>query len=337
MTASTRPSAPVEVACDESGSEGDKLVGGSTDVFAHASLVVDTRTAVETIARIRVEARSPATEVKASVVLREQNRRVLEWLLGPDGPLHGAAHVHLTDKVFHLTTALVRTAAVGDAALARNAMLLGREAVTRIGEDAWLALLGAFNDLVRARTPEDAVRYAAHLREHLRGLAEAARDTAVASLLGRIALGLPAWGAGVGGVVAAREHVLPALDPIVPAVAAVVAFWGAEGRRVQVVHDVQAALTPERVAHIEQMAQSGALAGIRFVDSRTDPRVQLADLLAGAARRIASDALAGRPDPDLAELIRPYVSPSSIWADPVSWELIGPGDLAQRHTGEAAS
>src|SRR5687767_2313571 len=67
------PSAPVrtrtllEVACDESGSEGEKLVRGSTHVFAHASVDVTTERALETIERVRVEARSPATEVKASV------------------------------------------------------------------------------------------------------------------------------------------------------------------------------------------------------------------------------------------------------------------------------
>ncbi|WP_233223630.1 hypothetical protein [Amycolatopsis sp. BJA-103] len=27
---------PLEIACDESGSEGEKLIGGQTDVFAHA-------------------------------------------------------------------------------------------------------------------------------------------------------------------------------------------------------------------------------------------------------------------------------------------------------------
>jgi len=29
---------PVEIACDESGSEGENLLGGETDVFAHAGI-----------------------------------------------------------------------------------------------------------------------------------------------------------------------------------------------------------------------------------------------------------------------------------------------------------
>ena len=47
-----------------------------------------------------------------------------------------------------------------------------------------------------------------------------------------------------------------------------------------------------------------SLHGLRFVDSRTDPRVQVADFLAGTARRIASDDLAGRGDPELTALVR---------------------------------
>ena len=76
----------MEIACDESGSEGGKLVGGTTDVLAHASVVVDADLAAAWLDEVRVRARSPATEVKASVVLREQNRAVLRDLLGRDGP-----------------------------------------------------------------------------------------------------------------------------------------------------------------------------------------------------------------------------------------------------------
>jgi hypothetical protein len=49
------------------------------------------------------------------------------------------------------------------------------------------------------------------------------------------------------------------------------------------------------------------------VDSRTDPRVQVADLLAGVARKVAADELLGRSDPDLTALLRPYVDPASRW------------------------
>lgn len=57
-----------------------------------------------------------------------------------------------------------------------------------------------------------------------------------------------------------------------------------------------------------------SLAGLRLVDSRTDTRIQVADLLAGAARKIAEDELRGHGDPELTALLHPYVTPASIWA-----------------------
>ncbi|MEU8382762.1 hypothetical protein AB0C32_26675, partial [Streptosporangium sp. NPDC048865] len=90
----------MEISCDESGSEGEKLIGGNTDVFTHAGVCMDIESAARCIEGIRDRGPSPATEYKANVLLREKNRRALVWLLGPSGPIHGRAHVHLTDKTF---------------------------------------------------------------------------------------------------------------------------------------------------------------------------------------------------------------------------------------------
>ena len=317
-----QPGAVVEIACDESGSEGEKLIGGTTDVFAHASLDVDHDVAVACIDEVRVRARSPAEELKASVVLREQNRAVLEHLLGPDGPFDGNAHVHLTDKELHLVGKLVEL--LGDG-VAPDVEPLHREAVVVLGE-TWLELLGGFNDLMRARTVEDA-----------RSLADAFFDEA--AVVGRRYDGTTV-GATVAGLAAARPrddaallHLVDksrgvtVLDPLVPALAAAVRHWASDGRTVSVVHDEHRALREAGLGHLRAMSGvDGALAGIRFVDSRDDPRVQLADFLAGAARRIASDARNGRPDPMLCALLRPYVDAASVWVDPpVGATLVGHG------------
>jgi hypothetical protein len=93
----------------------------------------------------------------------------------------------------------------------------------------------------------------------------------------------------------------PPLEPLVPALAETVLYWAAGGREVAVVHDEQSALTPGRVARLGAfLASRVEPAPVRSfvqVDSRDDPRVQLADLLAGIARR---------GTPDLAELLEPY-------------------------------
>ena len=62
-----------------------------------------------------------------------------------------------------------------------------------------------------------------------------------------------------------------------------------------------------------RLPAKGHFIRFRQVDSRTDPRVQVADLLAGVARKVATDELLGRSDPDLTALLRPYVDPASRW------------------------
>jgi hypothetical protein len=55
-----------------------------------------------------------------------------------------------------------------------------------------------------------------------------------------------------------------------------------------------------------------------------DPRVQVADILAGTARKIASDELNDRGHAELTALLRPYVDSQSIWGDDRSGALLGP-------------
>jgi hypothetical protein len=85
-----------EIACDESGYEGEKLIGSTTRLFAHASVLVSAPGAI--LAELRSRIRSPATQYKANHLLREKHRAVLVWFLGPDGPMLGNGHVFLLDK-----------------------------------------------------------------------------------------------------------------------------------------------------------------------------------------------------------------------------------------------
>jgi hypothetical protein len=85
-----------EIACDESGYEGEKLIGSTTRLFAHAS--VDVPDPAEVLAELRSRIRSPATQYKATHLLRAKHRAVLSWFLGPDGPVLGNGHVFLLDK-----------------------------------------------------------------------------------------------------------------------------------------------------------------------------------------------------------------------------------------------
>lgn len=88
-------------------------------------------------------------------------------------------------------------------------------------------------------------------------------------------------------------------------------------------HDRQTSLTPQWIAHVRQVT-GGALHGVRLIDSFLDARVQMADVLAGVARKIASEVLNGRGDLRLTRLLRSYVDETSIWGDPASWSVIRP-------------
>jgi len=312
-----RAPALLEIACDESGSEGEKLVGGSTDVFAHASVHLSLDAARECIEMVRVGARSPATECKASVVLRERNRRVLVWLIGPGGPLFGRAHVHLTEKAYRLTAKLVEL--LGCDVAPRQ---LYDAAPRTLGATNWRRLMGAFNDLMRSRDLLE-TRIAANRFFDLVDDCRSAPGV-LGAAASEIWAAHPRDDAAVARLID-RADGRSVLDPLVPAIARGVAHWYDGDRPVSLVHDEQGALTPDRLRELDTVCGDAALAGIRFVDSTTDPRVQVADLLAGAARKIASDQLGGRGDVLLTALLRPYLDRDSFWGDHGSWRRLAPG------------
>lgn len=301
---------PVEIACDESGSEGENLLGGETDVFAHAGVRMPPPEAAACVAEIRARIGSPAEEYKANHLLRAKNRAVLEWLLAPDGPLSGRGHVHLTGKTFFAVRAMV-TLLAGDGE-EETARTLHRTGPAAFGAARWAYFLTAFTSILRLRprrgvttSPEE---FFALVDELARVPGEAGE------LIGRLR-------GGAEHVAAYRRRlssdpaVVPALDPLVPAVIHTVRHWSADGTPVELVHDEQLALTPERVLQLKSVLGS-RLVGVRFVDSRADARVQLADFLAGVARRIASDELNGRGDPGLTALLRSFVDAESVWDGP---------------------
>jgi hypothetical protein len=240
---------PVEIACDESGSEGEHLIGGNTDVFAHASVNLSIDTAAACVREIRARIGSPALEYKANHLLREKHRPTLEWFLGPRGPLPGHAVVYLVDKTYLLLCKLT-----GDE---RQAAVLYRDGPLTHGPEQWQAYLSATNDRL-------------------------------------------------------REGPSRALDPQIPAIARAVELWSAGGNPVEVIHDEQPVITEDRIVELKELL-NGRLAGLRLVDSRDDARVQVADFLAGVARKISSEELGGRGDAALTALLRPYIDPGSLW------------------------
>ncbi|WP_428956859.1 hypothetical protein [Streptomyces sp. cg35] len=310
---------PFEIACDESGSDGENLVNGNTDVFAHASVRLEPGPAAEglreTVDRISSPARSAATEYKANVLLRGKHRATLTWLLGPAGPILGRAHVHLTDKRYFVVDRAVGLLADGDPAMRSAALAAHRAGPRTFGPERWRDFLDAANDLLRTgqrtESPAPVDAFFATV-DALLAVADAAGPAG--EFLALLRRTRPR-AESLRTRAPADPGEFPALDPLFPALVGTVAHWSAGGHRVTVVHDRQNMLTDARVGHLKQTC-GGALADLRLVEASHDARVQLADFLAGAARKIASDTLAGHDDEELTALLRPYVNRSSLWAGP---------------------
>jgi hypothetical protein len=278
----------VRIACDESGFSGSNLLDPASPVITHASVDLAVPEATEVIAVLRSPRRRP--EFKSSQLLRPGQQPALEWFLTA---LRGHAHVHVIDKTGYVA--------------ARVLELFTEEpsygAGTSLGRD--------HSDAVRA------------LRRHtgfLAGFVELTRTRRVRlvsnDVIDRFFAAMPAGLPALREVTRARvEEVMarlidgdrafpPPLEPLVPALAETLLFWSAGERSVAVVHDEQSALTRGRVARLGTFlaeAVSPAPPPLRSflqVDSRDDPRVQVADLLAGIARRRT---------PKLNELLAPYV------------------------------
>lgn len=290
----------VEIACDESGSEGEKLVGGVTDVFAHASVGLSLAAATDCVARVRDRIRSPAQEYKANHLLRDKHRGALVWLLGESGPMHGEAFVVLVDKTLFLVSRMVGLLTGDDS----RAAVLNAGGPAAFGQQRWAAFLESFNSVVRVRTRRgDQVTIDSFFQD-LDYLLRFRVDDQVRSILAEMSGGRQRI-ENYRTSIAVDPTVVSTVDPMVSSIVRTVTHWSG-GEPVEIVHDEQLSFTETRIAQLKRLC-AGRLAGLRLVDSRDDARVQVADFLAGVARRIASEEHNGRGDPELIALLRPYV------------------------------
>ena len=317
----------VEIACDESGFSGTNLLDPATPVITHASVDLCVDEAVGLIATLRSGFRFSPNEFKSGRFLRSPNAsEALQCFLAA---LSGRAHVHLVDKEYFLVTRIVDLLLAEPSYAAgtrltqdhRQAALTVYRARRSAGSD-WGAFLAAFVELVRIKRRHRPDRRAverffqardALVRDGLGAPAESVLDelsrTRVWAVLTRLSDD--------------DRSIPPPLEPMLPALAETVLFWSGGARRVLVIHDEQSALTAGRLSRLQRVLADGAgsssagtdgtaasparmspLAGLVMVDSRDDPRVQVADLLAGVARRLPGIVDDGP--------LRPFLSPTSL-------------------------
>jgi hypothetical protein len=309
--------AVVEIACDESGFSGTNLLDAATPVFTHASVDLSVDEAVELIRSLRSGLRRSLDELKSGQLLRgPQTGAALECLLAA---LIDRAHVHVVDKEYFLVTRIVDLFLVEPSYAAgtrltrdqRHAALTLYRAGRRSDGD-WTSFLAAFVELVRNKKRHEPDRLA--VQRFFR-----ARDVLAVGLAEDAAAVLDALDRErVWAVLTRLAHddrsIPPPLEPMLPALAETVLFWSAGHRRVLVIHDEQSALTAGRLRRLQEVladtralpAGVSPLAGLVTIDSRDDPRVQVADLLAGVVRR--------SPNVDADDRLRPFLSPTSLRA-----------------------
>lgn len=285
----TLQSSWVEIACDESGFSGSNLLDPASPVITHASVDLALPEAAEVVAVLRSSLHHHS-EYKSTQLLRPEQRHSLEWFLTA---LRGRAHVNIIDKTAYVA-ARVLDLFTEDPSYGAGTSL-GRD-----HSQAVLALrrrsgfLAAFVDLTRTKRvrhiDNDAIdRFFATMPADVPALREVT-SARVQEVMSRLIDEDPAFP--------------PPLEPLVPAFAETLLFWSAGERSVAVVHDEQSALTRGRVARLGSFLAEAVspapppLRSFRQVDSRDDPRIQVADLLAGVARR---------GTPELNELIAPYL------------------------------
>ncbi len=311
----------VEIACDESGFSGTNLLHSTAPVITHASVDLVDDEAVALITALRSGFRFSPHELKSGQFLRRSGAdEALRWFLAA---LTGRAHVHLIDKEFFLVTRIVdflltEPSYAAGTRLARDrrpAALAIYEAGRSTGGD-WHDFLAAFVDLVRTKRRSPVHRTAQRFFQARDALLRHKLGTAADSVLN--GLGPSQVGALVARLDNDDRSVPPPLEPLLPALAETVLAWSGGQRQVLVTHDEQSALTADRLTRLQRTLAANAggasaagadeagalpdgvspLAGLVMVDSRDDPRVQVADLLAGVARRlpwIIDDALRQPP------------------------------------------
>lgn len=335
----------VVIACDESGSEGERLVESSHDVFTHASVSISHVEASEIVRELRQRAPSQAPEFKSPQLLARRNRAASQWLFGADGPLAGRGHVHLTEKSYFvfgkvidlLVEELTYESGVDLYAGGRAKMMadtLYREGPRAFDAESWQSFQGAFNSLMRAKDRRQAKISVDEFFAMVDGLRLRSRRQSIDRILDLL------WRTrshanAFQDAIASGATTIPALDPLFAALPLAASYWSEGKYAVGIVHDTQSALTAERIRLMVRalanphpsLRKYWTTVNVKYleqVDSRVDARVQVADLLAGVARVWASGELAGNSDPATAELLRPYVDQYSLWGDEASWGRISP-------------
>lgn len=329
------------VAVDESGWDGDQLHGEQRSRYLSiGSVAISDADAEPIVDEIRTATRLQAPELKFSKVFagpkNGQRRSVLSALLAPGGALHERASVYLIDKHYFLVGKLIDLFVEEQAhKQGRNLYNTGRarkmarslfeEGPRALGPALFDRLLSSTVAFTSRKNRDQQVTVddfyevveEAWARSHRRNVTEAlallrtTRQEATEYL--RDAHGPDAF--------------LPqALEPLIPAVAAMTANWSRRLGRVNMLVDDQRVLSDANLDDIEAEAHGRGHPELRYLSrgvhlgqllrgqSTQHPSLQLADLISGAGFSVAQchNGLANSAGEDLYPVVVPLIDAAGM-------------------------
>ncbi|MGY5060006.1 hypothetical protein ACWDFR_39080 [Streptomyces sp. 900105755] len=335
------PTADVEgegrwVAVDESGWDGDQLHGEQRSRFLSiGSVAISDADAVPIVDEIRTATRLQAPELKFSKVFagskNGQRRSVLSALLAPGGALHERASVYLIDKHYFVVGKLIDLFVEEQAhKQGRNLYNAGRarKMARSLFDEGPRALGPALFDRLLSST----VAFTSHknwdqqvtvddfyevveeawARSHRRNVTE------VLAMLRTTRQEATEYLRDAHG----PDAVLPqALEPLIPAVAAITANWSRKLGRVNMLVDDQRVLSDAKLDDIETEARDRGHPEFRHLSrgvhlghllrgqSTQHPSLQLADLISGAGFSVAQrhNGLVNPAGEDLYAVVVPLI------------------------------
>jgi hypothetical protein len=334
-----------EIFCDESGHDGENLMAGTTPVLAHSSLHMDLAEGTDLVAYLRTKTKAQSSELKASDVLR--NGQAIDELFGAQGKLVGRVQVYVVEKASLAAGKMVdllieeKAYAEGhnfyDGTARRMVTALYELGPDSLGQEQWLSLVSAFTSLMREKQRKGD-------KETIDGFfekVEQARSTATHPKL-KLVLNLLSdtrQQAEEFQVDVANGDLTKNLDPLQTSLMELAYDWSHRLQRpIRIMHDAQNGLTEQVMKAVMTAATKKVpaeynlpdrrcnLVGIKHIDSKADPRIQLADIAAGFTRQVAESALKGSADKERLTQIQRLVHINSIWGDSQSWEQIRPRD-----------
>lgn len=322
----------VEIAGDESGSEGENLAGSTHRYFCYGSTDLDAAEAESAVRNIRRSIGSSesdieaATELKSGPLIARHADRLAEEF-EPGGTLDGRVNAYTVDKRFFLEGKLV-SLLIEEEASSRGIQLgaLERQFAVDLhdlvrpaaSEDGWTRLLTSFNSVVRFYHPStgsvgDPAVFLSAL-ESLRKELEDSEMPAVWDLLWKSRDQILRYPVEL----AAGAPVIRYLDPLVTVILAMSGTWTDRhpDQDLLLIADEQSALTAEVVPLIPRVAPvvRSRLIEVRPTRSETDHRIQIADIVAGAGRHAAIKIDEGAADRLALAMVR-HFDPHGLWSD----------------------